>query len=221
MSNETLLDLTALKKKVASSVMHAKKMELVISSLSRANIYSMYHWNQYINTSDVKDFGDLLKWGFNRDDDGFSDKFKCEAHITAYLHNVHIICDQFPFALKSSILTQLKKGNKNLEDKDCAWSEDFLKSIEAIPNSATLIQKMRAFLKNDDFINLKNIINTTKHRYINEIQFKNENLLIITHSFDDVEEISVCEQNSATLMKRMYNILIPKIFELYEESKKL
>jgi hypothetical protein len=219
---QRVLDLSPLRSKVASSEIHKKKLDLVLASLVRAQTYAHYHWNQFIATSNITSWAESLVWQFNRDDDGFSDKYKCEANIIAFLQNIHIICDQFPFALKSSTIANWKKKDGNiLTDFDCGWHNNFYHALKNISNSDNLINKMRDFEKDEDFILLKKIVNTSKHRYLNKISFKEDKLTMTSHAFDENEELSTCDLDVNVLMKRIHNNLIPKIFELYEEAIKL
>ena len=218
MSEEQTLDLRPLLDKVKHSEIHSQKLRLVVISLNRAETYSGYFWNQYLATSQRKKY---LGWTFNRDENGFSERIKCEANIMGFLHNVHIICDQFPFALKSSILDSLRKGGKPLRDQDCAWSKDFIKALEAISSSGPLLGKMKDFEKDEDFQTLKKIMNLSKHRYINEIIWRNGNIFLQIRDFDEVQETSMVEHDVNSLMIRVSNNLVPKIYDLYEEAKKI
>jgi hypothetical protein len=190
----------------------------VVNSLSRAETYSGYFWNQYLATSQRKKY---LGWTFNRDENGFGERIKCEANIMGFLHNIHIIRDQFPFALKSSIFGGLRKGGKPLRDHDCAWSKDFIKALEAKSSSGPLLEKMKDFEKDEDFQTLKKIMNLSKHRYINEIIWRNGNIFLQIRDFDEVQETSMVEHDVNSLMIRVSNNLVPKIYDLYEEAKKI
>lgn len=218
MSEQQSLDLRPLLDKVKHSEIHNQKLRLVVNSLNRAETYSGYFWNQYLATSQRKKY---LGWSINKDENGFSDRIKCEANIMGFLHNIHIICDQFPFALKSSILDTLQKGGKPLRDQDCAWSKDFMKSVEAVPSTGQLLEKMRDFEKDDDFQTLKKIMNLSKHRYINEFLWRNGVIFLLMRDFDEVQETSKIEHDVNALMMRVSNNLVPKIFDLYEEAMKI
>lgn len=218
MSEEQILDLGPLLEKVKHSDIQSQKLRLVVNSLGRAETYSGYFWNQYLETSQRKKY---LGWTFNKDENGFSDRIKCEANIMGFLHNIHVICDQFPFALKSSMLHPLLKGGKSLRDQDCAWSKDFMRAIEAIPSSGPLLEKMRDFEKDEDFQTLKKIMNLSKHRYINEIVWRNGSIFLQIRDFDEVQETSMIEHDVNALMIRVSNNLMPKIYDLYEEAKKM
>jgi hypothetical protein len=218
MSEEQTLDFRPLLSKVKHSLIRSQKLQLVVNSLNRADSYSGYFWNQYLETSKRKKY---LGWSMNRDENGFNDREKCEANVIGFLHNIHIICDQFPFALKSSILEPLYKRGKPLTDQDCGWSRDFLKSIEALSNTAQLVGKMKEFEMDEDFQTLKKIMNLSKHRYLIEFVWRDGNFLFIIRDFDEIQETSKSEHDVDALMVRISNNVMPKIYDLYEEAKKI
>lgn len=222
MTQEQKLDLSPLLKKVESSELHNEKLSLVVNSLGCAMIYCGYFWNQYVRTLKSPL---TIGWSFRKDDDGYTEKLKCEANILGFLHNLHIICDQFPFALKSSTLIDIsitKKGRTEVwNDRDCSWDFNFLRAIESIPNSERLVSKMRAFSTDENFSLLKKIINLSKHRYISEFHVLNSKLVLRVKEFDEVKQVVSCDHDVDALMIKLSNNLMPKIFDLYEEAMKL
>lgn len=96
-----------------------------------------------------------------------------------------------------------------------------MKSVEAVPSTGQLLEKMRDFEKDDDFQTLKKIMNLSKHRYINEFLWRNGVIFLLMRDFDEVQETSKIEHDVNALMMRVSNNLVPKIFDLYEEAMKI
>jgi hypothetical protein len=201
--NQPSLKLDEFKKKFENDK-NKIELDLALQSFAKRCEYAKYYFDEF-NSISLKDI-----WLVE------GTRIAAEAHIVAYIANLHAMFDSFPFViyLALSPLKYKKKGKDIDIDRDsCGWGINFLKSIkETYPNRNCLATQFKGFMDNHTFRLLQNNSNRNKHKFVPKIKWTPSSLEISLTTGKKHEDTY---HEVTRILEKWHNDLVPKLIELF------
>ncbi len=177
-----------------------KLFDIAIQSIPKRIAYCKYHLSEF-NTHSTSVA--LLKDRFEpQKDDELSIRTLYEANAFAFINNLHALVDSLPFILNIIFNT------KEIDNTRIGWNPDFIEKYKDFPFSS----RLENFQKNQLFIKLKGLTNTSKHKYLTRIKNDFKKLSFETISYrENKEEKLISDVDVEQFMIDSYNTLIPEL----------
>jgi hypothetical protein len=153
-----------------------------------------------------------------------------EAHIFAFVQNLHAVCDSFPHVVNLLLgpLTYAGKGGKSyrLTEAGCGWNKNLISAMaQNYPLHEKMQRKLRLFMNDKSFLMLKGLVNQAKHQHLVRILNDSKALKFerVAYFPDMLAQEKTVESNVdvTDFMSRCSNKLLPKLFILYWTLQRL
>lgn len=206
------------------------ELSLVLQSVAKRSQYGALHFHELgkcIGESKLE----LERAGLMFKDAGniHDNRTYYEAHIVAFVQNLHAVCDSFPHVVPL-MLGPLRYLDKNrnpvlLPKSQHGWSKRFFDAVVySNPSAAKLHRRLERFMSDTDFLILKGLVNQNKHQYLARILNYRTHLCFEKIEYQDKadkgKKVVLKDVDAVAFMMRCHNKLFPKIFILFWTLRK-
>ncbi|WP_217517414.1 hypothetical protein [Vibrio metschnikovii] len=184
-----------------------ERLDIATQSIAHFEKYCKFHFYELIAVATPQALR-LERLGFNE-----GNRFIYEAHIVAFMNNLHSMLDSFPFVL-NLFIPKLDADNTKVK-----WSVDFINLYK----DCDFYQSLLLFFTDLEFNKVKGYVNNIKHKHLIRIanvdgclEFEGYKCRVPCVIEDKVEYQSkyIERDNVIQFIKDCFNNLIDKFFAL-------
>ncbi|WP_062062520.1 hypothetical protein [Cellvibrio sp. OA-2007] len=189
-----------------------KLFDFAIQSIQKRISYCKYHLSEFnTHSTPVALLKDRLD---PQTDDELSIRILYEANAFGFISNLHALVDSLPFILNIIFNT------REIDNTGIGWNPRFINGYRDF----TFFSQLENFQKNNLFVKLKGLTNTSKHKYLTRLKndFKKISFESISYR-EKKEEKLIADVDAEQFMIDSYNTLIPELIwtiNLIIEAKK-
>ncbi|EJC6798918.1 hypothetical protein RGL59_004562 [Vibrio parahaemolyticus] len=195
-----------------------EKLFIATQSIAHFEAYCQFHFYELVKVA-TPEVLRLERIGINS-----NNRIVYEAHIVAFMNNLHSMLDSFPYVLNLFI------RKFEIDSTSVGWNKKFIERYKNLD----FYHQLLSFFVDVDFQKVKGYVNNIKHKHLIRIgnvdgclEFETYKCRVPYTNEGNIlfSEIEVTRDNVITFIKDCFNRLIDKFFELckvilaYKSSK--